>query len=332
MNRRFRVLVLVLLTAVLFLSAAIANLAYSGSGSQSKKPNEQTPESGSAVKLYVQNGLWGARSASGRVLIEPTWYYLRAMSDSVLIARRNDGREDRFGLLRTNGEQLIPFLYNSFDPKNADLWVASLTENGVPKYHLYRADGTRWINRSWDSVSVSGNELTVTEGESTYTGTLSEKEGRIIWSDWRAVFPVGLYKLTMNFGQDALRTLPAEDVLTHLGSACAAYLEYLFITREAPEDAKISAEHSSEIRAAHEYAGCQFKDAEITRISVQQTETFPVYTVWMIAQYQELNSAGEAQTVRTGMTLRISRNAMGEYTYFGFTDARTAASGGASHI
>ncbi|MBQ8920951.1 MAG: hypothetical protein IJ060_02175 [Oscillospiraceae bacterium] len=330
MNRRFRVLVLVLLTAVLLLSAAIANLAYSGSGNQGKKPNEETPESGSAVTLYVQNGLWGARSKSGRVLIEPTWYYLRAMSDSVLIARRNDGREDRFGLLRTNGEQLVPFLYNAFEQKETDLWVASLTENGVPKYHLYHSDGTRWINRSWDSVSLAGDALTVTEGESTYTGRLSAQAGRIIWDDWHAVFPVGLYKLTMNLDAQRLRALPAEDVLTHLGAASAEYLEYLFITREAPEDARISAENSSEIRAAHAYAGCQLKEADITRISVQQTETFPVYTVWMIVQYHELNSSGEAQTVRTGMTLRISRNAMGDYTYFGFTDARTAASGNAS--
>ena len=42
------------------------------------------------------------------MLIEPTWFYLRTMSDSVLIARRSAGKSAEYGLIRTNGEQLVP--------------------------------------------------------------------------------------------------------------------------------------------------------------------------------------------------------------------------------
>ena len=89
MNRRFKLLVLVLLTAVLVLSAAIANLAFSGRQQNKKAADPEEPENGAAVTLFPgQNGLWGARAANGRILIEPTWYYLRAMRTVSLIARR----------------------------------------------------------------------------------------------------------------------------------------------------------------------------------------------------------------------------------------------------
>ncbi len=329
MNRRFRLLVLVLLTAVLFLSAAIASLAFSGSGKPAKKNGEQAETTGKPVSLFVQNGLWGARTANGRVLIEPTWYYLRAMSDSVLIARRSDGKQDRFGLIRTNGEQLVPFLYSAFEPRGNDLWIAALSENGTVKYHLYHADGTRWINRSWDSAEYTNGVLSVKEGESSYQGTLSGSGGGITWTNWQQVCPVGISRLVMNLDEEQLRKLPAADVLQHLGSSCAEYLTYLFITRTPPEDARISAEDPGRIKADRYYTNCRFRDAAITRVLELKTDRFPMYTVWMDVRFEETDSSGNTQNVRTGMTLQISRNATGDYTFFSFTDARLEATGGA---
>ncbi len=327
MNRRFKLLVLVLLTAVLVLSAAIASLAFSGSSSRKKTDDPETPENGADITLFPgQNGLWGARAANGRVLIEPTWYYLRAMSDTVLIARRNDGTIDSFGLIRISGEQLVPFLYSSFEMQAPDFWVAALTENGKRKYHLYHADGTRWADVSWDSVSLTNGILTASLGSSSYTGRLSER--RIVWTDIREEYPVSLYTLTMDLNETKLRSLPAVQTLHKLGEAAADYLEYLFITREEPDLAYISAENRSEILAAHLYKGCQLKDAEISRITVRETDSYPEYLVQMQVRFRELDFDGELKLVRTGITLRLTRNAAGDFVYTGYSDTRLKAAEG----
>lgn len=326
MNRRFKVLILVLLTAVLCLSAAIANLAYSGSGSGQKPADTQTPAAGSSVTLFPgQNGLWGARTATGRVLIEPTWYYLRSMSDTVLIARRNDGTIDSFGLIRISGEQLVPFLYSNFEMKTPDFWIAALTENGSQKYHLYHADGTRWTDESWDSAELNNGVLTVTLGNSSYTGRVSPNSRRIEWTELHEEFDVSLYRLTLDVNETRLRNLPSAETLHLLGDAAADYLEYLFITREDPDTARIDTEHSSEIRAADRYEGCQLKGAQISRITACETEGYPEYLLQMQVQYRQLNAQGEAETVRTGMILRLRRDGTGDLVYAGFSDTRQRA-------
>ena len=327
MNRRFKLLVLVLLTAVLVLSAAIANLAFSGRQQNKKAADPEEPENGAAVTLFPgQNGLWGARAANGRILIEPTWYYLRAMSDTVLIARRNDGTIDSFGLIRISGEQLVPFLYSSFEPKGTDFWVAALTENGQRKYHLYQSDGTRWADESWDSAELTNGILTVTLGNSSYTGRLSGR--RIVWTDIHEEYPVSLYTLTMNLNETRLRNLPSADTLHRLGKAAADYLEYLFITREEPDPAYMSAENRNEVLAANLYKGCQLKDAEISRITVRDTDSYPEYLVQMQVRFRELDYDGEVRLVRTAITLKLTRNAAGDFVYTGCSDTRLKAAAG----
>lgn len=331
MNRRFKLLVLVLLTAVLCLSAAIASLAFSGFGGKTVQQNPETPSAGPSVSLFVgQNGLWGARNANGRVLIEPAWYYLRLMSDTVLIARRNDGKTDSFGLIRSSdGEQLVPFLYSSFEMRAPDLWVASMKENGQMKYHLYHEDGTRWINASWDSVLLSGNTLTAIRGNSSYTGTLSKTDRRIIWTEIHEEYPVSLYPLIMDLSEAKLRHLPDAGTLRQIGQAAADYLEYLFITGSKPDASRISTEQANEILIADRYQNCQFQKAEISRISVRETNGFPAYLVQIQVQYRAPKTEDETETVRTAILLTLSRNAAGDYTYSGCSDVRLDAAGDA---
>ena len=74
MNRRLRLLVIILLAAVLFLSAAIISFRLSGSQPMTENTGAAPSAGHSAVILFEgSNGMKGARTANGRVLIEPTW-------------------------------------------------------------------------------------------------------------------------------------------------------------------------------------------------------------------------------------------------------------------
>ena len=90
MNRRLKLLILVLMYAVLILSAAILSFRLASPAGGTPEPEAQPAGNRNSVTLFEgASGLWGAANANGRVLIEPNWRYLRIMSDSVLIDRKS---------------------------------------------------------------------------------------------------------------------------------------------------------------------------------------------------------------------------------------------------
>lgn len=331
MNRSQKLFVFLLVTAVLCLTAAILSFRLSAPAEDTSDADTQHESSSSAISLFVgSNGLWGARAANGRVLIEPAWPYLRIMSDTVLIARRNDGKADHFGLIRTNGEQLVPFLYTSVmlaDSAEPDLWLARFTENDAQYVHLYHADGTRWSDTAWEICTYGDGSLSVAAGNERRQGVL--REGSIRWQSWYAEYPVGLHQLVM--AQDNIQTaqLPPISVLSQLGEASAEFLRYLFVTKTAPEAFPISAENMADIRVDYRYPSGRLVSAEVSRVKIRETDGLPSYLVQIQVVYQRTADDGKQERIETAMELVITRNAAGAYTYSSFSDSQmNAASGG----
>lgn len=319
MNRRLRLLIAALVAAVLFLSAAIISFRFSGS--QTDTPQDDAPEEeiSSGVELFFENGLWGARKASGRVMIEPKWYYLRKMSDTVLIARRNDGKIDRFGLIGISGEQLMPFLYRDFTyagSSDPELWIAPFEENGSVFYHLYREDGTRWSDIAWDDCRYEDGILYAASGSDTWQGVL-EKNG-IRWIKWHTEYPVGLHRLVMDFDEAALKQLPPAETLSRLGETAADYLLYLFVTKKPPDQ---------ESRTDYSYPASRLLSARISRIRQRETDGLPSYFVQMQVRYQRQEN-GKNEFVDTAMELILTRDSAGAFTIGGFNDLQKNAAGG----
>ena len=319
MNRRLKCLILILLAAVLCLSAAILSTRRTDSGGSTTNKGT-VPAEDSALTLFVgTNGLWGARSATGRIMIEPTWYYLRVMSSEVLIARHNDGTLDRFGLIRTNGEQLIPSLYNSFEELAPDIWLATLTENNQNRYHLYRENGTRWMNRTWDSCESNGSRVTVTQGRNTFTMRLTNSG--VQRENWLTDYPVGLHSMTMDFDADALAKLPDDETLLGLGNATADFLIHLFVTHTAPENAQTSGGDIAALKLGTRYRECRLKNAAIERIDLVEGDEYPTYRLLLRTEYS-VPVDGNTETAPGTMILYITRNAAGAYLYKSLTDNR----------
>lgn len=331
MNRRLKLLILVLLLAVLCLSAAIVSFRLASPAATQPEPETQPAAHRGAVTLFEgTNGLWGAANANGRVLIEPTWYYLRIMSDSVLIARRGDGKSAAFGLIRTSGEQLVPFIYHSIVPvaaSGSDLWIASFYENDQQRFHLYHADGTRWSDTAWDSCSYENGMLLLETGASRWQGALDGQH--IGWTDWHTVYPVGLHTLTVDFDEAELKRLPPAETLSDIGEAAAGYLRYLFITRQHPDKTMLPEESKAEVLVDYRYISCRLVSAKISRIKVLETKGLPSYLVQMQIRYQRPNAESEiGETVDTAMMLTLTRSTSGALTYSSFTDSQMGAVGG----
>lgn len=324
MNRRMKVLILVLLTAALCLSAAIASLRMNETETETASSEAAPAAEPQNVALFNgKDGLWGARTANGRVLIAPTWFYLRKMSETVLVARRSGGKNDRFGLIRMNGEQLIPFLYDSIapaDPGDSNVWLAAFSENGTEKYHLYRPDGTRWMDETWDSCSYQDGILDITKGQNRYACRLTRKG--IEWLNRYEEFPVGLHKLVLDFDSTEMAQMPPADTISGLGEAAAVYLRYLFITKKPPDSSLLGAENA--VRSDYDYDNCRLLRAEVSRIRVEKTDGLPCYLMQIQTEYLQ-SGEGPEEHIKTALMLTISRNLAGAYIYSGFTDSRQSA-------
>ena len=330
MNRRVRILLLILFSVSLCAVSVLTGILSAQSTPAPHEDSQHPAADAAAVQLFQQNGLWGARAANGRVLIEPRWYYLRIMNDSsvsesVLIARRNEVTTDSFGLIRANGEQIVPFLYTSFEPLEPDIWIAHIPEAGGTHYHLYHADGTRWSDDTWDACELRDGRLIVTQNRNIYQGCFEKQ--RIVWDSIHLEYPVGLRSLTMDFEGDILERLPERHTLERLGRSAADFLIYLFVTQEMPEDALLSGENPSAFNIGSRYKGCRLLRAEVSELRLRRAEGYPSYTVLMQIRYQRENTDG-TELIDTAMRLNISRNAAGAYTYSAFSDAQMNAAGG----
>ena len=328
MNRRLKLLILLLLAAVICLSVGIVNLRMSGSSEEQTASEAQPAANGAAIQLYQENGHWGARTANGRELIAPTWAFLRAMSDSVLIARRGDSSSDRIGLIRTNGEVLVPFLYQSVapaDPQDTNVWLATLQENGKTCCHLYKQDGTLWMKEAWDSAEYQGGILDVTKGANRYQCRLTR--AGIEWLARYEEYPVGLYKLIMDFDSAELSMMPDADTLTVLGGSAAYFLRYLFTLGDKPDDTMLNPETASELTVSSRYKECRLQKAEVSRVRTLQTEGLPAYLMQIQVTYVRKDADGTPSQIRTAMMLTVSRSASGGYIYNSFSDSQMLAAG-----
>ncbi len=326
---RIKLLILVLLSLLLCLGALLSSAMYrrDPDGDAEADTGTQTQTDSTAVMLYSENGLWGAKTAGGKVMIEPAWYYLRKMSGNVLIARDGSGANDRYGLLGIDGNLLAPLIYTSFQQIADGIWAAELTETGRTgeQYHLYRDDGTRWQDAVWDTCTYEDGMLTLTNKQNRFTYAVSEPDWQL--QAWYSEHAVGLHTVRMEWDAAQLAELPMRDaqVLLALGEASADYLTYLFLTGEAPDASLLSAEDTASLRVGYRYRSCTLASAEISRIALIRAEGYPAYSVRMNVTYRRDHSDADPELVNTVMFLTVSRNAAGEYTYSGFTDAQALA-------
>lgn len=316
-----------LLTAlmlVLLIGTAFAAGVLLPDAAEPDTPEEpETPQA--AVSLFVENGLYGAKTNSGRILLEPEWYYLHLMGDHVLIARRS-GSSTRCGLITAEGSQLTPFLYQGFEQIAPDVWIGLVGDESDLNVHLYHSSGKRWTDEAWDSCEAESGYLMLTRGR-TICSVLPEQD-RLTLQSWHSEHAVGLHALVMDLQTAALSDLPDADTLSHLGDAAAGYLTYLFISQDTPPDtALLSGDDPAQLTVSYLYDGCTLEKAKLLRIVPQETGGFPTYLLHMLVEYKKQDSSGHANMIRTAIYLTVSRNAAGAYTYSGFSDRLLEAVG-----
>lgn len=328
MNRQMKLLILVLLTAILILTSAIVSLAMQG-----KKNNASIPETGGsngAVSLYIENGLWGIRTNSGRRITEPKWSNLRVMNNTMLIAKSNAGNARRYGIIDNKGDTLVPAVYSDFDPlSDLSLWVATLADTEPPQYHLYDAAGQLCFMNAWDSCSTQGTIISLTQGNNRVIADYMQNELQL--RSHYSEHTVGLRKLTVNLNRSAMEKLYSPQTAIALGNAAANYLSYLFVTPDTPLDnAVIGSENPSSLLVSSRYNGYRLHSAAIQHIVLVQNDGLPAYRLQIQVRYSPIAAGNDvSRIISTAMLLTVAQNANGDFVYTAFSDIQADLSASA---
>lgn len=330
MNHRIKLLILVLLAAILCLAAAIAAMALEGS--RMDPSAEGPPSSESAIRLYVENGLWGIRTSSGRALTTPNWSSLQIMSDTVLVAKEGTGSNRFYGMINHKGETLVPFVYSNISrQEHADLWIAALPdpENNRSVYHLYRSDGSLWSEEAWEVCSYQNGKLMLQQGKNSYEANLTAHG--LSYRSWHSEHPVGLRRLIMKPLLHEIQRMASAETLHALGDAAAYFLSYLFVSPEIPLDsALIGNENSDSLAVSGDYLNCRLESAHVSGILPKETTGFPCYLLQIQVRYQRLDDQhNPIETIQTAMFLTMAQNANGSFVYTEFHDPQAALSAAA---
>ncbi len=328
LNRQMKLLILALLTAILILTAAIVSLAMQGKESGTAIPD--TGGSNGAVSLYVENGMWGIRTNSGRPITEPKWSNLRVMNNTMLIAKSAAGSARRYSIIDNKGDTLVPPVYSDFTLLDEQqLWVAALADTEPQQYHLYDTEGQLCSMTAWDSCSVEGDMLLLTHGNDRCTADNSP-EGLRFYSHY-SEHAVGLRKLAVELNRAALEKLYTPRTANALGDAAANYLSYLFVTPDTPLDnALIGSEDPSSLLVSSRYNGCRLQSAAVRHIILLQTDGLPAYRLQIQVRYAPITAGNDAsRTVTTAMLLTVAQNANGDFVYTAFSDMQADLSASA---
>jgi|GEM_PF-4201570 len=135
----------------------------------------KTDEAGNII-FEGENGFYGVMDAFERVIVEPQWSSLQFGGNSYLIATRNINGQLLIGCTDFNENVTVPFIHSNIKQhKLSDetvVYVGTLADNGG--LILYSKDFVPYFNRCWDSIDLSGNDITVKSGNGTFTYTVSD--------------------------------------------------------------------------------------------------------------------------------------------------------------
>lgn len=174
MNKHTKIVVSLLFAVLIILAAAITRF-YVDLPQNTGEGDKQ-----SGIAAIVENGKDGYSVfrgdngklgivQSGRIVAAPEWEKLSFAGEGNCIASKKVGSRVLSGCTDYEGNVTVPLVYSEIEPvtaQNRTFYLARSAEDD--SFVLYGEGFEPCFRRSWESCSVSGNDITVTQGSSTY--------------------------------------------------------------------------------------------------------------------------------------------------------------------
>lgn len=176
MSRHVKIIAAILLAAVIILSAAIVRF-YSdvskntGSSNNTEQIIRKLDIDSAGNRIFEgSNSLYGVIDADDRVIVSPEWEELSFAGDGFCIASKLIDGDSLLGCIDYEGNIAVPFIYTDITEKFSGEFRFYIARTAADSsYVLYDTAFNPVFMRSWDSCESDGEELILTDGESTFT-------------------------------------------------------------------------------------------------------------------------------------------------------------------
>lgn len=176
LSKHTRLIATVLFAVIIVLAVAITRFYMSapddnviGKSSADIERIVSTAEDGSRI-FQDSSGSFGIVDAAERLIVAPEWQELKAAGENCCIASRNIGDENLWGCINYEGDMVVPFIYSSIIRREVgglELYTAECKSDGTTV--VYSSSFVPFLGRSWQSCSISSEELTLSSEMGSYT-------------------------------------------------------------------------------------------------------------------------------------------------------------------
>ncbi|MBQ9894414.1 MAG: hypothetical protein IJM38_03400 [Ruminococcus sp.] len=175
MSKRMGFVVSVLFIVVIVLALAITRFQSDTSKSTGSKSTRTDIErrlgsdsSGNTI-FEDKSGLYGVADSSDRIIIAPEWLELNFAGKDHCIASKRISGKLLFGCLDYEGNLVVPLIYRNIAPHTfGNFLFFSAEPYSDQSCVLYDEDMKPMFNRSWEKMSLNGDELILHSSSGTY--------------------------------------------------------------------------------------------------------------------------------------------------------------------
>ncbi|MCD7811845.1 MAG: hypothetical protein LUG91_08360 [Ruminococcus sp.] len=181
MNKHTRLLVSVLFAVIIVLAVGITRFYMNvsndtGSSGNTADVAEIIDSDSEKNQIFIDtNGFYGILNASGYVIVSPEWNELSFIGGEMCLASRTISGKLLTGCIDYEGNAVVPFIYKSiteYSYEDCVFYAAETDSDG--SCVIYDENFDPCFMRSWDSCTVSENNLILQSGECSYTYSLGE--------------------------------------------------------------------------------------------------------------------------------------------------------------
>lgn len=176
MTQNIRIVSVVLTLILIFFSIMIYRFYFSVDTALKKDEPETNTVNVFTGNLYSfrENGYYGVKESSGRIIIEAVWNEIRQLGYERFIVSRYTNNGIRYGIIDISANIVVPFIYTEISSSGSDFMIG-ITEDGG--YVLFDSYGDIIIDEEWDTFSkkyetkpldFSGNYIQLSKNGSIY--------------------------------------------------------------------------------------------------------------------------------------------------------------------
>lgn len=234
LNKHIRLVASVLFAVIIILAVGITRLYVNVSQNAVSSSNEdeiirrlEVDAEGNRI-FEGKNSLYGVADANDKIIVPPEWRELSFTDGSSCIASSTIGGKILYGGVDYEGNIVVPFIYSNITKKTSGGFTFYIAEadGNIPSYVIYNSSFKPLFMCDWDSCTVSGEQITLTNDENSLTYAYGENGLQCINAS--IVGRTLGRRFELNLSSRVLLSKLDCFMLDDITGSVSAYIEYAF--------------------------------------------------------------------------------------------------------